>query len=638
MRAGYYISAFVCCNELQNILDIKLRHDQTIALWYFDGVNNVKLVRYWELERISGYKQHAKAFYNKEAFYALLEMLLEEEMLSLEDVVEIWGTKELESTTYYRDAFIDTGIAYHSIAHLMSAMYYGNKRPLKTDMLLLSLDAGPDSQFEEDAYDKNFYAGGVIKGGKLYIFPIESPARLWSYSFKKFKLREGTLMALATATDTKIEFDISKFDDVSFFDDSTRIKARKIVDEISEFVFNSPLPSNADKRFSEEEHKISAIMKNIVNISQRIIDRNIECIVRKYGLNTEKTTISIAGGFALNCPTNSYLLQKYKFADYQIPPCTSDTGIAAGVGISAFYVGLQDREINIDFSSAYYGSSVKMDKEVLDKYWAYVNAVDTVDAAVIVEDIIKESVVVWVNGNAEIGPRALGNRSLIGDPRTIKTKELLNSIKKRQWWRPVAPIVLDEKAQNWFEEYIYSPNMLLNLVLRPVQRDKVPAILHFDNTARIQSVSKNSNPELHCLLSEFDKKTGVPMLCNTSLNDAGEPIINNLEQAIEFALHKGLKYIYVEGSYRITLKTDTDLNGKSFCYRDELAFAPAENTDVATVIKEQNPYNLSLKELTYFIDNPNLFAKYDIKKQEDALFIKKATAEYLENNPDALQR
>ena len=154
MRAGYYVSAFVCCNELQNLLDIKLRHDQTIALWYFDGNSEAKLVKYWELERISGYKQHAKAFYNKEAFYTLLEQLLAEAELSLKDVNEIWGTKEIETSTRYRDVFDYTGIAYHSIAHLMTAMYYGNKQPLQTDMVLLSLDAGPDSQFEEGAYDK----------------------------------------------------------------------------------------------------------------------------------------------------------------------------------------------------------------------------------------------------------------------------------------------------------------------------------------------------------------------------------------------------------------------------------------------------------------------------------------------------
>ena len=306
--------------------------------------------------------------------------------------------------------------------------------------------------------------------------------------------------------------------------------------------------------------------------------------------------------------------------------------------MSAFYVDLGTADLKIDFSSAYYGQTVEMDTAILNKYESYIDAVDAVNSKDIVEDIIKDSVIVWVNGNSEIGPRALGNRSLIGDPRTTKTKDLLNNIKKRQWWRPVAPVVLDEKAKDWLEDYTYSPNMLLNFVVKPEQLDKVPAILHFDNTARVQSVSRDSNIELHDVLSEFYNITGVPVLCNTSLNDAGEPIINNLEQAVIFALHKNIKHIYINGKYRITLKNNTDLQGQPFGYRDEIFFMPYKGANTAKIIEEQNPYGLSIKELTYFIDNPNIFAKYDIRKQEDALFIKNATAEYLENNPDALQR
>ena len=637
MKSGYYVSAFVCCNELQNVLDIKLRHDQTIALWYFDGDKNVKLVRYWELERISGYKQRPKAFFDTKAFFELLQTLLHQENLSLDDINDIWGTKEIEKSTEYRDFFANTNIAFHSIAHMMSCMYYGNSQPFSTDMVLLSLDAGPDSQFEENAYDKNFYAGGVIKNGKLDIFPIESPARFWSYSFKKFKLREGTLMALATAVDTEIDFDISKFDDISFFDDSTRIKARKIVDEIADFVFSSKLPENADKRFSEEEHKISAVMKNIVNLSQRIVERNIDNIIKKYNLAPDKTIIAMAGGFALNCPTNSYLLQKYKFKDYQIPPCTSDTGIAVGTGIAGFYNGMKDKPV-IEFDSAYYGQPTGFDEQVLEKYKNYIDSVDDVTLQNVVQDIIDEAVIVWVNGNSEIGPRALGNRSLIGDPRYIQTKDILNTIKKRQWWRPVAPVVLDEYGTEWFDDYFYSPNMLLNFVVKSQYRDKVPAILHFDNTARVQSVSSDSNSMLHELLMAFYKETGVPILCNTSLNDAGEPIINTLDQAIAFALHKGIKYVYCNGKKRIQLKTDTDVYGKAFDYRDEYFFAPKNNVDIESIVKKQNPFNLSIKELTYFFDNPNLFSKCDITKKEDAQFVKEQTAQYLKNNPDALQR
>ena len=378
-------------------------------------------------------------------------------------------------------------------------------------------------------------------------------------------------------------------------------------------------------------------MKNIVNLSQRIVDRNIDTIVKKYGLVTKDTIISMAGGFALNCPTNSYLLQKYKFADYQIPPCTSDTGIAAGVGIAAFYAGLQNAPV-IKFDSAYYGHTATFDEPVLEKYKGYIESVDNVSLDDIVQDIMNDGVIVWVNGNAEIGPRALGNRSLIGDPRYMQTKDILNTVKKRQWWRPVAPVVLDEYGTEWFDDYVCSPNMLLNFVVKPQYLDKVPAILHFDNTARVQSVSADSNPALHDLLTAFCNKTGVPILCNTSLNDAGEPIINNLDQAIAFALHKGIKCVYCNSKIRIKVKTDGDLYGKGFDYRAEQFFAQSDTANVDAIVKEQNPYNLSIKELTYFFDDPHLFSGCDIRKKEDAQLVKEQTAQYLEKNPDALQR
>lgn len=638
MKKGYYISAFVSLGELQNIMDIKLRHDQTIALWYFDGNNDVKLVRYWELERITGYKQHTKAFFNKEAFFSFLEEILKEEKIFKEDIQAIWGTRGIETDTKYRDFFQSTDIAYHSIAHLMTSIYYDNKNPFDDTIISLNLDAGPDSQFEKDAYNKNYYAGCVIKEGDINIFPIESPARLWSYSFKKFGLREGTLMALATAVNTSFPFDLSKFDNFKFYDESTRKTAKHIVDEISEYVYSLPLPNDIDTRFSEQDHRISAIMKLIVDLSQRIVCRNIDYILNKFGLISDNTILAMAGGFALNCPTNSYILDRYKFKSYQIPPCTSDTGIAAGVGISGFFANLYPKHFNIEFNTAYYGREALYDENILKRYSKYILSEKEVSLDEVANDIIENSVIVWVNKSSEIGPRALGNRSLIADPRTMISKNKLNDIKKRQWWRPVAPIIMHEHGPSFFKNYKYSPNMLLNFEAHDDVLDKVPAIMHFDKTSRAQSVSEISNPILHRLLNEFFKKTSVPILCNTSLNDAGEPIIDSLEEAILFALHKGIKSVYYNGNIQIKLKTDTDEFGKSFLLRDTTHFSTPKNILKEDIIKLENPNGLSIQELTYFYDNPKLFSEYNIKSVKDAEFIKKETHKYLQDKPDALQR
>ena len=170
MKEGYYISAFVCVNELQNIMDIKLRHDQTIALWKYEN-NRIELVRYWELERISGIKMHPKAFYNKVAFFELLEDLLKEEGLKVSDIVSIWGTPEIESNTQYRD-WIDKRFAFHSIAHLLTAICFDNDYPFDSTIFAMALDAGPDSKFEPDAYEKLYYSACIIKDSNISFFPV----------------------------------------------------------------------------------------------------------------------------------------------------------------------------------------------------------------------------------------------------------------------------------------------------------------------------------------------------------------------------------------------------------------------------------------------------------------------------------
>ena len=201
MKEGFYISAYICIDELQNLLDIRLRHDQTIALWEYRN-KTLRLVRYWELERISGIKQHSKALFNVKAFTKLITFLLENEKLTINEIISIWGIKELESDCNYRNQF-DSKFAFHSISHLLTAIYFNNSNPFNDCILGMALDAGPDSMFEDNAYEKQYYSACVIKEGSINFFPVESPARLWSYAYKKFGLREGTLMALSNAMDTK---------------------------------------------------------------------------------------------------------------------------------------------------------------------------------------------------------------------------------------------------------------------------------------------------------------------------------------------------------------------------------------------------------------------------------------------------
>ena len=153
-------------------------------------------------------------------------------------------------------------------------------------------------------------------------------------------------------------------------------------------------------------------------------------------------------------------------------------------------------------------------------------------------------VIGWFQGRSEFGPRALGNRSILADPRTPQMKEKLNKqVKHRQAFRPFAPVVLAERAHEIFADHRDSPFMLLAEGVRPEWRDRIPAVVHVDGTARVQTIREEQNPVLYRLLKAFDRVTGVPVLLNTSFNVKGEPIVETPADAIHCFLTTGIDYL-----------------------------------------------------------------------------------------------
>ncbi|RIJ44598.1 carbamoyltransferase, partial [Maribellus luteus] len=160
-----------------------------------------------------------------------------------------------------------------------------------------------------------------------------------------------------------------------------------------------------------------------------------------------------------------------------------------------------------------------------------------------------QKVIGWFQDRSEFGPRALGNRSLLADPRKPEMKDILNSrVKHRQPFRPFAPIVLYERAKDIFEGEEDSPFMLIAKNVRPEWRDKIPAIVHVDGTARVQTVREETNPTLYRLLKEFDALTGVPVLINTSFNVKGEPIIETPRDAVICFLTTGIDHLVMHNT------------------------------------------------------------------------------------------
>ena len=166
-------------------------------------------------------------------------------------------------------------------------------------------------------------------------------------------------------------------------------------------------------------------------------------------------------------------------------------------------------------------------------------------------DLLSRSKIVgWFQGKAEVGPRALGARSILADPRRAEMKDIVNAeVKHRESFRPFAPSVLDERGSEYFEDYYPNPFMLLVLPIRPDKREVIPAVTHVDGTGRLQSVGRE-NPLFHRLISEFDRRTGVPVVLNTSFNLRGEPIVHRPEEALTDYLNTGMDALFL-GNYLV---------------------------------------------------------------------------------------
>lgn len=182
--------------------------------------------------------------------------------------------------------------------------------------------------------------------------------------------------------------------------------------------------------------------------------------------------------------------------------------------------------------------------------------VDNVSAEYVVELILSKKIGAIYQGQSECGPRALGNRSIIFDPRVSNGKEIVNTVKCREEFRPFAASVLEEEVSNWFEMFgiSSSPFMTFSFNILKQKEHQVPAIVHVDGTCRIQTVNENNNKNYYNLIKSFYKKTDVPMLLNTSFNLAGEPIVETVEDSIRTLGNSKLDYLYFPELEMVVLK------------------------------------------------------------------------------------
>jgi carbamoyltransferase len=241
--------------------------------------------------------------------------------------------------------------------------------------------------------------------------------------------------------------------------------------------------------------------------------------------------VALAGGVALNCVANARLAAEGPFEELFVQPAAGDAGTALGAGL---YVAQQLGDDVLPMATAALGRGFpdeRIESLLATCRVPHQRPADLADA--IAERLAGDQVVAWFQGRSEFGPRALGHRSLLADPRAAANLDRLNEIKGRESFRPVAPIVLSERAADVFEGRLPSPHMLFTHRVRDAWRSRIPAVVHVDGSARVQTVDEREEPLLAALLRAFEKRTGVPVLVNTSFNTGGRAMVDDPRDALE---------------------------------------------------------------------------------------------------------
>jgi carbamoyltransferase len=272
--------------------------------------------------------------------------------------------------------------------------------------------------------------------------------------------------------------------------------------------------------------------------------------------------VCLAGGVCLNSVMNGRILLEGVFDEVVVQPAANDAGTALGACYWLWNTVMRQPRTYV-FEHAYFGPWCEdADYEKAIQEMGQVNGdvqVEKVnDAPARAAKMLAEGKIIgWFQGRMEMGPRALGNRSILADPRSEAMKDLLNArVKFRESFRPFAPSVLEEKCGEWFNTSYPSPYMILVYDVLAEKRSLIPAITHVDGTGRVQTVSKQHNPKYYQLIEEFERLTGVPVVLNTSFNIRGEPIVLHPQQAIECFLKTGMDALFL-GDYMLTKRTES---------------------------------------------------------------------------------
>ena len=324
------------------------------------------------------------------------------------------------------------------------------------------------------------------------------------------------------------------------------------------------------------------VASSIQKITEEIMIKLSKSIRKEYGIKN----LCLAGGVALNCVANGKILQEKIFDNIWIQPAAGDAGGSLGAALALWYIDQGNKRTvntNDDMQGSYLGSEFSQDQieSELESIGAHFDKFDYENLiSKTIDYLSNEKAVGWFQGRMEFGPRALGNRSILGDPRSDKMQKNLNlKVKYRESFRPFAPSILREDLPEWFDLSVDSPYMLIVAKINSkkkiemtddqkklfgidklnIKRSEIPAITHVDYSARVQTVNQDTNKRYHDLISKFKEKTGCAVLVNTSFNVRGEPIVNTPTDAFNCFMGTELDYLVIGNLILDKFKQDPNL-------------------------------------------------------------------------------
>jgi carbamoyltransferase len=289
---------------------------------------------------------------------------------------------------------------------------------------------------------------------------------------------------------------------------------------------------------------------DLARTGQHLFEEVMTDVLGELHTHVPSSNLALTGGCALNSSYNGRILERTPFERLHVPSAPADDGTALGAALLAFHEDHPGAAPCLTNGTPYLGSRMS------DTAVRHVVELGGLPRVTHAPDDVHEraaallasgGIIGWVQGRAEFGPRALGNRCVLADPRPRDMKDRINArVKFREEFRPFAPSILDEHGADWFECYQPSRYMERTLSFRPDVRSRVPAVVHEDGTGRVQSVRRDWNERYHGLIAAFARRTGVPMVLNTSLNVMGKPIVHSVEDALGMFFTSGLDALIIE--------------------------------------------------------------------------------------------